>query len=345
MHTPETEQKQLHKQSRETQKHLHEKTRRIAKYEVFLKNLYFLKYFPRKLTLQEALIIHDNILELGNSNHTFHADQLLLLLLDKIKMSDYNCRNVLLCKHSESADDDDSDDDEYEILVLLMDSLLALLHCSDNFLRQYLYQKLTTAQLAVPLVIPDPITGTLEFPLWAMRSIVKYWRCRVSETRASESYHEGRIVDCEAPLISFMRFSHPEKYSKSYILNKVMSQISRPIHHFFFNHECEGSSVERKFVDGIIEACWYLPSGKESDIFNDAITFANLRGNAGNLKNSEQLAFLSFHSYMSFIFLNEQDIDTHSECIQKLNSAKGKVFFLMNNCTKSEEEKHLFKNV
>ncbi len=351
-----------------------------GKYEIFLKDLNFLKYFPQKLTLQEALCINNNVRD--DSNNTVDIGKILFVMLEKIKMSNHKCRKVTSNitgkidignefddddddsytepdddndKDTDNSDDDDSDSNGYDdengdnadsdednndnenketncqFLIHPMDSLLALLHCCDNFLKQFLYQKLNIAQLAVPLLLMDPVTGDLEFPLWSMRSIVTYWKSK--EKKVS---HVVRIVDCELPLISFVRYSHPGTYSKSGILNKVMSESK---HDFFFNHECEGSSAERKFADGTVEVCWYLPSGKESDTFNDAITFANFRGNAGSDEDSKQLAFLSFHSYMCFIFLAENDISMYRNSIQKLKSAKGKIIFLMDSCRKSKEEK------
>ncbi len=320
----------------------------LTTFDSFLEKLNLKKFFPQTLTLQDALTINERMLD--DSYHTFNAHQLLFLILEKINMSNLNGRNVLLkkkktnskvCKQRKDdiADGDyggsNQEEEEQEILIHPLDSLLTLLHCCDNFLRQDLYQKLNSAQLAVPLLLRNPHTGEVEFPLWSMRSIVRRWRCQESEATCDS--HDGRIVDCEVPLISFMRFSHPESYSKSFILNKVMSCVGQSVHHFFFNQECEGSSVKRKFADGTVEACWYLPSGEKSDVYNDVITFANLRGNVSDYECEKQFAFLSVESYMSFIFLSEQDITKSSECLKKLNSARGKVLFLMNNCSKYEE--------
>ena len=96
---------------------------------------------------------------------------------------------------------------------------------------------------------------------------------------------------------------------------------------FFFNHECEGSSVPRQFVDGLVEACWYFPTGEKSDIFSNAITFANLRGNAS--KHIKQLNFLIAHSDMLFVFLNEGDIiSENTEKFSQINKNRKVIFIL-----------------
>ena len=130
-----------------------------------------------------------------------------------------------------------------------------------------------SCQLAVPLLLPDPVSDTIVFPLWAMYSIIKQWKCRVqkSETEFTFEAHDGRVVDCQAPLISFIRFNHPLNCSKSKILNSVISNLK---HDFFFNHECEGSSVPCQFVDGLVEGCWYFPSGEKTDIFSNVSLLA-----------------------------------------------------------------------
>ena len=318
-----------------------------SKYEQFLADLKFVKYFPQKLTLREALVIDCN--GLASKESTTDPHQLLPIILEKIKMSNYNCREVLLYgktsmlkEKEEKVDDiedgfnDDDDDysnsdiseDDIEVLVHPMDSLLALILCSDNFLRQDLYIKLNNFQLAVPLLLPDPVSGTVTFPLWALRSIVRSWKCKVPESQSNESY-KGRIVDCNAPIVSFIRFSHPGSYSKSEILNRVIDGKKS----FFFNYYCEGNSAERKFADGLVEATWYLPSGEDSDRYNDVITFLNLRGNAG--EHEKQLDFLSAQSSLLFIFLSNEDVEKYIDKIKCFVSTEGKVVFL---CSESNQK-------
>ena len=366
-----------------------------SNFEKFLKKQNFLEHFPQGLTLQDALVIDRH--NLASECSTHDPFQLLPIMLEKIKMSNHNSRQVLLYGKSnenkpveitsesnenkpveitsesnenkiveitsesnenkiveitsESNEnkiveifvDYDPDDDmasqKDEVLVHPMDGLLALVHCSDNFLRQDLYVKLNDAQLAVPFLLPDPNgpSGKVTFPLWALRSIVKCWKCRVprsvphNDVSITSESHQERIVDCETPLISFIRFSHPGNISKSDIVNNIISSSNS----IFFTYKCDGSSAKRKFVDGLVEATWYLPSGKENDAFNNVITFLNLRGNAA--KHEQQCNFLLAHSYMSFVFINEKDIN--SEKLDSFKSTKGKVVFLLNSSSPSQSKK------
>ena len=299
----------------------------------FLEKLGHVKHFPQKLTLQDALLIRQ--IEPGHCRGTFDAHKLFYLMLEKIMMSNYECRKVFLFEQHKDEDDD------YEIAVHPMDSLFALIHCADDFLRQDLYSKLMSCQLAVPLLLPDPVSDTIVFPLWAMYSSIKQWKCRVqkSETEFTFEAHDSRVVDCQVPLISFIRFNHPLNCSKSKILNSVISNLK---HDFFFNHECEGSSVSRQFVDGLVEACWYFPSGEKSDIFSNAITFANLRGNAS--KHTQQLDFLMTHSDMLFVFLNEKDINSESTEIFSQINKNGKVIFILHSEKGKQNIKALVPN-
>ena len=387
-----------------------------SEYGKFLEYLNFSHYFPQKLTLQHALVIDRHGLASKSCSDDPH--ELLPIMLEKIKMSNQNCRKVLLYgnidsklgtddDNSDSDDDsDDSDDDDTgndsvdaddvddivdtdddgdddddkngnigddtvqkvetsTVLVHPMDSLLTLIHCSDNFLRQDLYTKLNASQLAVPFLLPDPISGTITFPLWALRSIVRNWnrKIKVSSHIAPESTpvksfgpewkttsQKGRIVDIEAPIVSFIRFSDGG-YSKSQILNKVIGDSKNRC---FFNYDCDGSSAERKFVGGLVEATWYLPSGEisedklnnnsddmhsgnDKDPFNNVVTFLNLRGNAGEHEN--QLEFLLAYTYLFFVFLTKEDIKAYKDKLKKFKSTNGKVVFLMHTCSKKKEEK------
>ena len=295
----------------------------------FLEKLGHAKYFSQKLTTQDALTIRN--IEPDHGSGTLDSHKLLYLILEKLMMFNYECRKVFL--YEQFNDEDDKKDDEessFQIAVHPMDSLFALIHCADDFLRQDLYSKLSSCQLAVPLLLPDPVSDTIVFPLWAMYSIIKQWKCQVpgSETESTFEVCDSRVVDCQAPLISFIRFHRPYKCSKSKILNSVISDLK---HDFFFNHKCEGSSVTRQFVDGLVEACWYFPTGEKSDIFSNVITFANLRGNAS--KHTQQLNFLISQSDMLFVFLNEEDITFRNLEKFSQSSFHGRVIFILHACS------------
>ena len=299
-----------------------------------LEALDFFKFYPQRLTLQDALLIR--AIKPDYHHGTTNPQLVFTLMLEKLMMSNYNFRKVFLYELAGKDDEDEDEDDnistKYQIAIHPMDALIALLLCANDFLRQDLYTKLTSCQVAVPLLLPDPVTNTIIFPLWAMHSIMKQWKCR---KEGSIVEYEYQIVDCSLPLVSFIRFSQPTNFSKSKILNTVASDSK---HDIFLDNESEGSSVNRHLVDGLVEVSWYFPSGKESDLFNNVITFANLRGNASDQR--QQLDFLIAHSDMAFVFLQESDIHSKQEYLKMFASTKfkGKVTFLLDSWSDNSKQ-------
>lgn len=168
-------------------------------------------------------------------------------------------------EYSHDEDNNDSEDLFEDALeyhsIHPMDSLLALIHCADDFLRQDIFARMTTIQLAIPLVLPDPFTKKLTLPLWAMRSIVKEWKSR-SHNDVVE--HECPIIGYKTPIISFVRFGKSTK-SKSKMLNDVISDSH---YDHFFHRDCQGGTYRTLLSNGLVELCWYLPAGKEDDNFS-----------------------------------------------------------------------------
>ena len=265
------------------------------------------KYYPRKLTLQLALCIRQNTL--GDCTCS-DPTELPLFILQKIMAYDYRCRSELYKGLSDDIDSDDSLDSEESFSQAIsyvhvddhpLDCLLAVLHCADDFLRQDLMARLATCQIAIPFLLPDPFTRKLTLPLWAMKTIVKEWKCTLS---GRESVHEGSIINYKAPIISFIRISRQSR-SKSNTMNSVISDSN---HEHFFHRNMEGGLHNQLLGDGLVDVCWYLPSGKRGDIFSDAIMFLNLHGDAR--AHQQQVKFLSQISFLTFAFVSEKDFST-----------------------------------
>ena len=124
----------------------------------------------------------------------------IYIMLQKIMSFDSKCRIEFGGEEdSDSEDDSDSDSENCSNSIHPLDSLLALIHCSDNFLRQDLFCRLATCQIAVPLLLPHPITKQPTLLLWAMRSIVKEFKL------ASGKVYHGQIMRYQAPFVSFLR--------------------------------------------------------------------------------------------------------------------------------------------
>ena len=52
-----------------------------------------------------------------------------------------------------------------------MDVQMAILHCADDFARQYILDKLSMCQFALPLLTPNPCNAQIEFSLWSLSQI------------------------------------------------------------------------------------------------------------------------------------------------------------------------------
>ena len=255
-------------------------------------------YYPQKLTRKHALCIRQQ---------TTESKQFYFYILEKIMMHNYQYWKCLIQNDT--------------FILHPVDSILALLLCADNFLRQDLLVKLSTCQLAIPLLLPDPCAKTVTLLLWGMRSIVKEWKRKDTDI-GTTTLVECSMVEHKIPIVSFMRFSDSEPdsgKSKSKILNEV---IGNSQHNFFFHRDYEGGYAERVLVDGVVELCWYLPAGKEADSFNEAIAFTNLRGDAR--KHRIQFQFLRQVSHLNFILLTQDDLDEESiEILEQLCQAPG----------------------
>ena len=311
--------------------------KRDKEIEEFFLQLHLNEKFPQKLSLSHALVIREDTLEVSEGREADSEDDedeieddtgmetqccnphiYPFLILQKIMAFDHRCR-IPLASESDSSD---------EATVHPMDGLLALLHCSDNFLRKDLMSRLATCQLAVPLLLPNPITRKPTFLLWVMRSIIKEFR----NYNGTVSY-AGPIVHYPAPIISFLRLGK-HSVSKSELLNAVISTSNHPT---FFHYDCAGGKAKKVLVNGLVEVGWYLPS-KNDKRLPDAITFTNLHGCASEYP--EQVQFLSAVSCMHFVFLNEDDVQESTfSVLRQLSKAPGGIVVLQTRSSSSLEQK------
>ena len=231
----------------------------------------------------------------------------MLVMLQKIMSFDSKFRMVFVKEESdsesesESEPEDDEDDEKNERIILgnsvhPIDCLLALFHCSDNFLCQDLCYRLATCQMAVPLILPHPIMGEPTLLLWALRSIVKEFKTKEHGTFA------GRIITYPTPFVSFLRLGH-HNVSKSETLNGVMNKIdieSKPMYFLHFN--APGCTAKGLIENGLVEISWYLPG---NGLYQKAIAFTNLRGDACNPDIQKQVKFLCDISSLHVVFLSK----------------------------------------
>ena len=307
-----------------------------------LEKLGLCKHYPKGLQMQDALCIRPEPLKLSlNETHPNDPKQLPHLILHKLMSYDSLCRSDLMpadskggihCKKENDSDDDSDESDENESEVNKssrihpVDSVLALILCSNDFLRQDLFSRLAKCQLALPFLLPDPFIKQLTLPLWAMRSIIKEWKYTNKDGELVQRTHP--IVSYKMPIVSFIRFGkHQERgASKSKILNEVISDSH---YDHYFHCDCPGGQLGHLLGEGLVDMCWYLPAGKASDAFPDAVTFLNLHGDGR--QHLRQSRFLSQISSMCFFLLTEEDLEFDSQTIEILkefNSYPGAITIL-----------------
>ncbi|XP_031749401.1 interferon-induced very large GTPase 1-like isoform X1 [Xenopus tropicalis] len=193
-----------------------------------------------------------------------------------------------------------------------LDSLCALLHCSDMLLQQNILSKMSLCQFAVPLLLPAGDGPECTFMLWAMRDIVKRWRPHTLAD--SKGFVEENLVQVEMPLLSFVRLGQ-SKLSKSKILNQVLSPAQQ-YQDFFVHENMEGGNIKREISDGLVEISWFLPAGRtNTDIFPEPVAVTNMRGDIES--NWTQFRFLTQVSSAVFVFaesINERECELLAQC-------------------------------
>ncbi|XP_066170662.1 interferon-induced very large GTPase 1-like [Sylvia atricapilla] len=170
-----------------------------------------------------------------------------------------------------------------------MDLQMAIFHCADDFLRQTLATKLAFCQLALPLLVPNPCTSHIEFPLYAFSQIQRSWKEteKSGNQSGTKSYINKLIFQAQTPIVSFIRIGSSASSSKSQLLNAL---LSRRKHDTFFHRHCRGSTREPLLMKGVVEIAWYCPRGSPDDTFECCVAFCNLHGDARD--HGAQLKFL-----------------------------------------------------
>ena len=312
----------------------------VMKPHSLLEHIGLLQYYPKKLSIRDAIQVREDTLNtIGTTK-----DSILypFVILQKIMAFDSKCRIPFnKCSFTvgklDGSSDSESDESENSDLVHPMDGLLALIHCCDNFLRQDLFSRMATCQIAVPLLLPDPHTGELTIPLWAMRSIVK-------EFEMDKHSFCGRITDIPMHHVSFLRVGC-HGISKSEIMNGVMTMTeSDNRNEPFFGCNSPGGESEKVLVNGLVEISWYLPGDQ---LFPMPIAFINFRGDATDPNYEKQLDFLCKFSAINVILFSSdilEDITREGAIalLKKLSTAKGMTILLQTKKETKEFKKTIF---
>uniref|UniRef100_A0A8C2CZU5 VLIG-type G domain-containing protein n=1 Tax=Cyprinus carpio TaxID=7962 RepID=A0A8C2CZU5_CYPCA len=278
-------------------------------------------------------LITSDVLQITEHSLQFHEscaeEELVQTFLQKVLMMNYRARYIHVNKTSQQdhtqerytdLSEDNADIFKAESLsnkgtrqperIHPMDVQMAVFHCADGLLKQMMVTKLSQCQYALPLLVPDPFTQQIEFPLWTFRQIIKSWKMRninneiISQTQP--------IYKTETPMVFFFRFGSVSS-SKSQLMNSLINEK----HNTFFHRNCPGSSRTRELMDGVVEIAWFCPSGKNTDKLSECVAFCNLHGDAGD--HEKQLQILTDMSSVNVVVLPRLDRnDRHAAKIQNL---------------------------
>nr|XP_008176173.1 interferon-induced very large GTPase 1 [Chrysemys picta bellii] len=293
-----------------------------------MKRLGLEKYYPRKMGTDSFHIIYKTSL---HDSEPSTEDKLPFYFLQKLLMVDYRVR-YLVCKDDSKAKQDitralnttdkesessDTFDDFFGYFseganesatnqghVHPMDIQMAIFHCADDFMRQYVATKLAFCQFALPLLVPNPSTSQIEFPLWTLSQVKKSWKSADKSGLEStiQNYKNKLIYQADTPVVSFTRIGHSPHSSKSQILNALLGKHK---HDIFFHRHCRGSSKDCVLMNGVVEISWYCPGGKDDDRFDNCIAFTNLHGDAR--EHEQQVTFLQEIASINVVLLSDTD--------------------------------------
>ena len=328
----------------------------------FLNKLGLKDFYPNKLNLRTVFEINKNSIE---EKAVLSLEEIPWCFLRKLFKINAECRSSIqssirpeenieedndlyeedLDTADDSSEDNDSEnenlfeldqttaDDSRDDEVNPLDVIVALFHCADSFLQQEMALKMSMCQFSLPLLLPRGHKSQCTLMLWALRDIVKEW-CP-HEMSESRGFVEDNIVQADIPFFSFVRLKN-SSLSKSQILNHVLSS-GQQNSNIFIHRDVEGGAVKREIANGLVEVCWYLPSGGEKlDIFPEPTAFANLRGDI--CESLTQFNFLFQVSTATFVFLDSVEESEH-EILSSLQHVKSKLFLVVNRKRRNAKEK------
>ncbi|KAK7166974.1 hypothetical protein R3I94_001390 [Phoxinus phoxinus] len=325
------------------------------KYNLFHR-LHLAGWQQNKLSTSDVLQLTAHSVQ---SHESCAEEELIQTFLQKLLMMNYRVRYINSDKGKEqdhtqrrdkySKNEGDIFDDVFKDVTLStkgtslseqihpMDVQMAVFHCADGYLKQLMVTKLSQCQYALPLLIPDPDTQQIEFPLWTFRQINKSWKMRNTNNKIISQTHP--IYKAQTPMVSFLRFGSVSS-SKSQLMNSLINEK----HNTFFHRNCPGSSRTRVLMDGVVEIAWFSPSGKNTDKFTDCVAFCNLHGDAGD--HEKQLQILTEMASVNVVLVPRLDRDDKSAAIiQNLYKDRKPLIFLLteDGSTVIETKKGKFK--
>ncbi|XP_060599958.1 interferon-induced very large GTPase 1-like [Ruditapes philippinarum] len=185
----------------------------------------------------------------------------------------------------------DMPDDKQEDISPL-DVFLTIFQCCDPFLKQVVVQKLYLCKIAVPFL----------YKYWEetneqQMSVLSVWPLRSLAIENKQRNYGNNEVQCQeidilelqTKMIAFGRLGRP-RYSKSKLMNSILSDHGCKT---FFNFDSLSGMTKRKLSNGHVEMFWLPLIGDKRDIFQEAMTFLNLRGDLEHDFDAEIQHFIS----------------------------------------------------
>ncbi|XP_073689374.1 interferon-induced very large GTPase 1-like [Garra rufa] len=265
-----------------------------------------------KLRSGDVLQINEHSL---HSPQTCAEDELVQTFIQKLLMMNYRARNVKTKETTEQGQiQQNHNDGIFDVIYINdtfsnegtsqserihpMDVQMAVFHCADGLLKQLMVTKLSQCQYALPLLVPDPFTQQIEFPLWTFRQIKKSWKTRNTNNEIISQTQP--VYKTLTQMVFFFRFGSVSS-SKSQLMNSLINEK----HNTFFHRNCPGSSTTRVLMDGVVEIAWFCPSGSMDDKFTECVAFSNLHGDAGD--HEKQLQILTQMASVNVVLLPQLD--------------------------------------
>ncbi|XP_047371623.1 interferon-induced very large GTPase 1-like [Sciurus carolinensis] len=289
-------------------------------------------YYPKRMSRANFHVIYKSSV---SNTQPKSEQELSFYFLQKLLMLDYGLRHLVFKDDRNieyqvppSASNQENEADPYEEFfkdddnltnplttesrshIHPMDIQMAIFHCADNFARQYILTKLSICQFALPLLVPNPCTSQIEFSLWPLRQIRRSWQQASKSPPGKNSHKNQQMCRVSTPIVSFIRVGNGLSASKSQIMNCLLSERK---HDVFFHRHCRESSKNCLLMGGVVEICWFCPSGEEEDRFDSCVTFINLHG--GAKEHKRQLAFLKEVSSLIVVLMSASDDNEENQKI------------------------------
>ncbi|CAG2197159.1 unnamed protein product [Mytilus edulis] len=248
---------------------------------LLLSDLSLEDYYPAKILMSDIQEI--------KPEQERNEKNLPWFLLNKIVMLNYSAReedlNNLFEKkiaqndgNSESDSDDGLFEDNTINYINPMDLFYATFLCCHPILKQDIISKMFACKLAIPFIYTD-YNQQLTMSQWALRKIL-------IDKRLNDKILQIDPLNNEIKIVSFLRIGSLSM-SKSKIINEILHDKYHPT---FYNRDCPLGTTSRKAANGIVEASWFIPSGRENDIFKDIIMVLNLRGDSMHYRKVADIA-------------------------------------------------------